>query len=345
MKAAVLVKTGRIEIQEREIPQISDDEVLVRVEFAGICGSDLHFFDKGRIGVNKIEEPRVLGHEASGTIEKVGRNVTNLKVGDSVVIDPGPSCGQCHYCRTGKYNLCTYATRHFLGNPWTDGTFQEYMAYPSNRIYKLPGNISKMRAALIEPYSVALQAVERSGAKYGQDAIVLGSGSIGLMITMALKAHGINRITVVDIINDRLNKALEVGATNVINAANENSIEKVMELTGNQGVDLVFETAGSPQTQAQTVAYLKKAGTITFVGFNSGEPIGFDISTLMRKEGNITTVFRFANQFEKALEQLEASPIELERIVSHVYKLDNIQQALEVNMKEKDKVIKAMIEI
>ncbi|WHH56837.1 alcohol dehydrogenase catalytic domain-containing protein [Petroclostridium sp. X23] len=345
MKAAVLTKVGCIEIMEHEIPQISDDEVLVHVEYVGVCGSDLHFFAEGGIGAAKIQEPRILGHEACGRVEKVGKNVTDLKEGDNVVLDPGLSCGKCHYCRTGRYNLCTYALKWFLGNPWTDGAFREYMAYPADRTYKLPDSIPKIRAALIEPYCVALHAVERSAAGYGQNAVVLGAGCIGLMTLMALKAHGINEIIVVDVIESRLAKAVELGASHIINAAKENPVEKLKELTEDIGVDLVFETSGSIQAQAQTVEYLKKGGTITFVGFSSGQLVNYDISTLMRKEANIATVFRFANQHKKAIEQLADNPIELEKIMPQIYKLDNIQQAIEENIRDKDKVIKCVIEI
>jgi L-iditol 2-dehydrogenase len=150
---------------------------------------------------------------------------------------------------------------------------------------------------------------------------------------------------VVDVIESRLAKAVELGASHIINAAKENPVEKLKELTEDIGVDLVFETSGSIQAQAQTVEYLKKGGTITFVGFSSGQLVNYDISTLMRKEANIATVFRFANQHKKAIEQLADNPIELEKIMPQIYKLDNIQQAIEENIRDKDKVIKCVIEI
>jgi L-iditol 2-dehydrogenase len=345
VKAAVLKKARVIGIEERAMPRMGDDDVLVRLEYVGICGSDLHFYGEGAIGVAKIFEPRVLGHEPVGRIERFGKNVAGFREGDAVILEAGIGCGHCEYCRSGRYNLCPVGGKRFLGNPWTDGVFQEYIAYPHQYVYKLPENFPKLRGVMVEPYVVALQAVEQSGARYGHSAVVLGAGCIGIMIMLALKAHGINRIFLVDIIESRLRKAGEFGRVVAINAATEDPVRKVMELTGERGVDLVFESAGAPVTQTSTVRYVAKGGMITFVGFNSGQSVDFDVSTLMRKEARACGVFRYANQHRKALEQLAQEPIELEKLVSHVYDLDDIQKALEENLREKDKIIKAVIRI
>ncbi|RJP55375.1 MAG: NAD(P)-dependent alcohol dehydrogenase [Anaerolineaceae bacterium] len=345
MKAAVLKEKGVIEIEEREMPKTGDDDVLVKIEYVGVCGSDLHFYGEGGIGVAKIYEPRVLGHEPVGKVESIGKNVTDLKEGDSVILEPGIGCGHCSFCRTGRYNICPTAVRHFLGNPWTDGVFQEYIAYPYQYVYKIPDDFPKLRGVMIEPYVVVLHAVERSGARYGHSAVILGAGCIGIMTMLALRAHGVGQIFLVDIVGNRLKKAQEFGTVHTINAKMEDPVQKVLEMTAGAGTDLVFETAGSIITQAQTVQYVKKTGMITFVGFSSGQPVAFDISTLMRKEANVTTVFRYANQHRKALDQMIINPIELEKLVSHIYDLKDIKKALDENIRDKDKVIKAVIRI
>lgn len=345
MKAAVLKEKGIIEIEDREIPKINDDGVLVKIEYVGICGSDLHFYGEGGIGVAKIYEPRVLGHEPVGKVESVGKNVEGLKPGDSVILEPGINCGHCKFCRSGRYNLCNTAVRQFLGNPWSDGVFQEYIAYPHQYVYKIPDDFPKLRAVMIEPYVVALHAVERSGARYGHNAVILGSGCIGIMTMVALKAHGVNQIFLVDLVDSRLNKAKEFGDVVTINPKTEDPVKKVLELTGGEGTDLVFETAGSLVTQAQTVQYVRKTGMITFVGFSSGQNVNFDISTLMRKEANISTVFRYANQHKKALEQLIINPIELEKLISNTYDLKDLKAALDENIRDKERVIKAVVRI
>ena len=345
MKAAVLQEKGVIEIVELQPPAVGDDDVLVKIDYVGICGSDLHFYSEGGIGVAKILEPRILGHEPVGHVVSFGSNVTGFKEGDSVVLEPGIGCGHCEYCRTGHYNVCQTAVRQFLGNPWTDGVFQEYIAYPQHFVYKIPDDFPKLRAVMIEPYVVALHAVERSRARYGQNAIVIGAGCIGIMTTIALRAHGINEIFITDVIDNRLAKASEFGYVYPINARNEDPVQKVLAMTNQEGVDLVFETAGNIRTQAQTVNYVRKTGMITFVGFSSGQLVEYDISGLMRKEANISTVFRYANQHKKAIRQLIVNPIELEKVVSHVYPLEDLQLALDENLRDKDKVIKAVIKI
>jgi len=345
MKAAVLKEKGVIEIEDRPAPLVGDDDVLVKIDYVGICGSDLHFYHEGGIGVAKIYEPRVLGHEPVGHVVSFGANVSGFKEGDSVVLEPGIGCGHCEYCRTGHYNVCQTAVHKFLGNPWTDGVFQEFIAYPQHYVYKIPDDFPKLRAVMIEPYVVALHAVERSKAHYGQNAIVIGAGCIGIMTSIALRAHGINEIFITDIVESRLAKACEFGRVIPINALNEDPIQTVLKMTNNEGVDLVFETAGNLRTQAQTVNYVRKTGMITFVGFSSGQLVEFDISTLMRKEANIATVFRYANQHKKAIRQLIANPIELEKIVSHVYPLEELKGALDENLSDKENVIKAVIKI
>jgi L-iditol 2-dehydrogenase len=345
MKAAVLTTKQNIEIVNKDMPTIGSEDVLVRVEYVGVCGSDLHFFQDGKIGTSQMFEPRILGHEAVGVITDVGDNVQNLSVGDSVVFEPGIPCGFCEYCQTGHYNVCPVAVKRFLGNPYTDGAFQEYMSYPYQYVYKLPDNIPKLRGVMIEPFSVGLHAVEKSGARYGQNAVVIGAGCIGIMTMLALKAHGINQIMIIDVIESRLKMAESFGGIVTIDASKEDPVNKVNEITNGKGVDLVYETAGSLKTQMQTVEYVSKLGVITFVGFNAGERVEIDISKLMRKEASITTVFRYANQHKKAIRELSNNPIELERIVTEVSNLDDIQNVLLNNIQNKQQIIKAVIRI
>ena len=172
MKAGVCTGKGKIEIVERPIPEISDNDVLIKIEYVGVCGSDLHFFAEGGIGAVKLYEPRILGHEPVGTIVKVGKDVKDLKVGDNVTLEPGKRCKVCDFCRKGIYNMCETNRVEFLGNPYTDGAFVEYMSYPQEYVFKLPQDFPKKRAVMIEPYAVALHAVEQSGAHYGQTRCV-----------------------------------------------------------------------------------------------------------------------------------------------------------------------------
>ena len=337
MKAAVLTSPGKIEIQDRPIPKYNEDEVLVHVDCMGICGSDLHFFSDFHIGVARIEGTRILGHEVCGTVVQAGNNVKSLKPGDKVALDPTRGCGQCEFCRSGRENLCTTGSPQYLGNAYTDGAMQEYFACPASKAYLLPEDCPPERACLLEPFSVALHAVKRAKMEYGDTVVVLGAGSIGLMTVLALKEQGVKDITVVDLVKSRLDKARECGATSIINGAETDTVQEVMRLTGGKGVSRVFETAGSK--------LIKKGGTIIMVGMSSAESIGLDINTLLRKEGDILTVFRFTTELLTAAEYVGKHGTQLEKIISHSYGLDESQRAFEESLALKEQIIKAVIRI
>ena len=210
MKTAVMLDIGKIGFEEREIPQVKDDEVLVKLEYVGICGSDLHYYESGAIGDFIVKPPFVLGHEPGGTVVEVGKDVKHLKVGDRVALEPGKTCGHCEFCKTGRYNLCPDVV--FFATPPVDGVFQEYVAHKADLCFKLPDNVSTMEGALIEPLAVGFHAAMQGGARAGQTAVVMGAGCIGLVTMMALKAMGVSRVYVVDVLEKRLEKALELGA-------------------------------------------------------------------------------------------------------------------------------------
>ena len=178
MKTAVMTGISQVEIQQRPIPVPADDEELVKVEYVGICGSDLHYYESGRIGIFIVEPPFVLGHEAGGTVVEVGAGVKDLKVGDRVALEPGKTCGHCEHCKEGKYNLCEDVI--FFATPPVDGVFQEYVAHEAGLCFRLPDNMSTMEGALIEPLAVGMHAANQGEAHLGQTAVVTGAGCIGL---------------------------------------------------------------------------------------------------------------------------------------------------------------------
>ncbi len=256
MKTAVMLGTGHMGFEERDIPKVGDSEVLVKLEYVGICGSDLHYYETGAIGDYVVKPPFVLGHEPGGTVVEVGKEVRHLKAGDRVALEPGKTCGHCEFCREGKYNLCPEVV--FFATPPVDGVFQEYVAHEADLCYKLPENVSTLEGALIEPLAVGFHAAIQGNAHLGQKALVMGAGCIGLVSMMALKARGVSEVYVVDIIEKRLQKAMELGADGVINGAQEDVIERVKQITENRGMDLVIETAGTEITTRQAVRLLKK---------------------------------------------------------------------------------------
>lgn len=234
MKVAVMEDIGKMNLVERPIPKPQKNEVLVKLEYVGICGSDLHYYEHGRIGDYIVKPPFVLGHEASGIIVEIGENVKNLKLGDRVALEPGKTCGNCEFCKKGLYNLCPDVV--FFATPPVDGVFQEYVAHEAALCFKLPDNMTTLEGALIEPLAVGFHAAIQGDAHLGQTAVVMGAGCIGLVSILALKARGVNNIYVVDIIEKRLEKARELGATGIINGREKNAVEEILNLTKQRGV-------------------------------------------------------------------------------------------------------------
>ena len=343
MKAAVMTDIMETELVEKDIPGIKDDEVLVKVEYVGVCGSDLHYYEQGRIGDVRVQFPFILGHEAAGEVVKLGKNVTHLMIGDKVALEPGKTCGHCEFCKTGRYNLCPEV--EFFATPPYDGVFQEYAAHRADLCFKLPENVSTMEGALIEPLAVGFHASNQGGAHLGQTAVVMGAGCIGLVTMMALRAEGVDKIYVVDVIEKRLQKAKELGATEVINGKEKDAVEEVLRLTGGAGSDLVLETAGTDITANQAVRMAKKGSTIVMVGYSASGEITLPMSLALDKELCFKTVFRYRHIYPMAIEAVASGKVDIKGIVTNVFELDEIADGLEQCVKNKAEIVKAVIKI
>lgn len=343
MKVAVMLGIGKMGFEERDIPKAKDDEVLVKLEYVGICGSDLHYYETGAIGDYVVEPPFVLGHEPGGTVVEVGKNVKHLKVGDRVALEPGKTCGHCEFCKTGRYNLCPDVV--FFATPPVDGVFQEYVAHEADLCFKLPDNVSTLEGALIEPLAVGFHAAIQGDAHLGQRAVVMGAGCIGLVSMMALKARGVSEVYVVDIMEKRLEKALELRATGVINGAKEDVLERVKELTDGAGMDLVIETAGTEITTRQAIHMAKKGSNIVLVGYSKSGEMTLPMSLVLDKELTFKTVFRYRHIYPMAIDAVAAGKVNLKGIVTDVFELDEAQKAMDYSVNNKADIVKAVIRI
>lgn len=343
MKTAVMTELKKVKMEKRNVPVPKDDEVLVKIEYVGICGSDLHYYEAGRIGNFIVKPPFVLGHEAGGTVVETGKLVTGLKRGDRVALEPGKTCGKCEQCKSGKYNLCEHVD--FFATPPIDGVFQEYATHPADLCFKLSDNVSTMEGALVEPLSVGLHAAMQGNAHIGQTAVVMGAGCIGLVTLLSLKAMGVSKVAVVDVIQSRLNKALELGADYVINGKEQDTVAEIMKLTEGNGCDLGIETAGSQVTTSQLIHAAKKGSTIVLVGYSASGEMTLPVGMLLDKEITIKTVFRYRNIYPIAIEAISSGKIDIKGIVSHSFEFDDIQNALDTCVNNKEEVIKGVIRI
>lgn len=343
MKVAVMNGIGKMGFEEREIPKVKDNEVLVKLDYVGICGSDLHYYETGAIGDYVVEPPFVLGHEPGGVVVEAGKNVTHLKAGDRVALEPGKTCGHCEFCKTGRYNLCPDVV--FFATPPVDGVFQEYVAHEADLCFKLPDNVSTLEGALIEPLAVGFHAAMQGNAHAGQTAVVMGAGCIGLVSMMALKAMGVSKVYVVDIMQKRLDKALELGADGVINGAEKDAVQEVMRLTDNKGCDLAIETAGTQITTVQTIHMTKKGSTIVLVGYSKSGEMTLPMSLALDKELSFKTVFRYRHIYPMAIEAVASGKVNLKGIVTDIFSLEEAQKAMDYSVNNKADVVKAVIKI
>ena len=320
-----------------------DDEVLVKLEYVGICGSDMHYYETGAIGDYVVKPPFVLGHEPGGTVVEVGKDVKHLKVGDRVALEPGKTCGHCQFCKEGKYNLCPDVI--FFATPPVDGVFQEYVAHEADLCFKLPDNVSTLEGALIEPLAVGFHAAIQGDAHLGQKAVVMGSGCIGLVSMMALKARGVSEVYVVDVMDKRLEKAMELGATAVINGAKEDVAERISQLTHGEGVDLAIETAGTEITTRQAIQVVKKGSVIVLVGYSKTGEMTLPMSIVLDKELTFKTVFRYRHIYPMAIDAVASGKVNLKGIVTHEFTLDEVPKAMDYSMHNKADIVKAVIKV
>ena len=342
MKAVVMRGPRDQRFEERPVPVPGPGELLVKVEHVGICGSDMHFLQEGRLGNWVVDKPLILGHESAGEVVCLGPGVEGFSPGEKVTLEPGVPCGECFSCMTGHYNLC--AKMDFMAVPGQrDGVFLEYVAHPAKMAFKLPEKVGTLEGALCEPLCVGLYAVQKSGAWLGQSAVIFGSGCIGLVTLLVLQSVGVKDVTVVDVIDKRLGKALELGATKVVRGDKTDAVASVLEDTKGAGSPLVFECAGNPATTLQATKAVGANGVVVLVGMAADPVLKLDIATLSAKEARVETIFRYRNLYPTAIKAVETGAIPLAKIASHIFPFENMIEGMYYNMDHKDEVIKGVV--
>lgn len=340
---AILKVPGTMEIRPAEVPEPKEDEVLIKVEYVGICGSDVHGFESGPFIPPKDPNQEIgLGHECAGTVVKVGSKVTKFKPGDRVCIEPGVPCGKCKFCLEGHYNICPDVD-FMATQPNYRGALTNYLCHPESFTYLLPDNMDTMEGALVEPAAVGMHAAMKAQVKPGDKVVILGAGCIGLMTLQACKMMGVQDVVVVDVIEKRLNFAKELGAMATINGMEEDTVARCHELLGVLGADVVFETAGSQITCKQALEIVIKGGKIMIVGTISGEtPISF---LKINREVSIQTVFRYANRYPATISAISSGKFDVKSMVTHEYAYEDVQTAFEESLSKKNEIIKGVIKI
>jgi L-iditol 2-dehydrogenase len=320
MKSLLLSAYNHLEIADMPLPPVGPDEVLVRVEACGICGSDVHGYD-GSSG--RRIPPIVMGHEAAGTVSAVGSQVRGYAEGDRVTFDSTVYCGRCAFCLSGDVNLCD--NRQVIGVSCGDyrrhGAFAEFVVVPERILYHLPPTISFAQAAMLEAVSVALHAVRVSEARGGENALIIGAGMIGLLTLQAVRAAGCSPVLVADVDATRLELAAQAGADRVIDSSTADLLAEVHKHTGGRGVDLAFEAVGRNETVAAAIDCTRKGGTVTLVGNIQPEvtlPLQKVVSRQIRLQGSCAS----AGEYPQAIELIANGNIVVGSLITAIAALE-----------------------
>ena len=320
MRALLLSEYKKLSVVDMPTPEIGDDEVLVRVRACGICGSDIHGYD-GSTG--RRIPPLVMGHEAAGVIERVGRGVQGFASGERVSFDSTVSCGTCHFCRRGQINLCD--NRTVLGVSCGDyrrhGAFAEYVAVPSRILYKLPDSLPFERAALIESVSIAVHAVSRHVPKPDDTVVVVGSGMIGLLVIQVLKDKGAQNIVAVDVDPRKLALAQRMGATRTLNPNEHDVPAAVRDVTGGRGADVSFEVVGHGDTVLSAIRSLRKGGTVVLVG-NLSPTVELPLQEVVSREISVLGSCASSGEIPECIDLLARGVVDVDPIISLKASLD-----------------------
>ncbi|HUU27092.1 MAG TPA: galactitol-1-phosphate 5-dehydrogenase [archaeon] len=314
MKALVLKEYNKLVYEDIPVPEFGEDEVLIRVKACGICGSDIHGLD-GSTG--RRVPPLVMGHEASGIVVGLGSRVSDLRAGERVTFDSTIYCGACEFCREGRINLCD--NRRVIGVSCDEyrrnGAFAEYIAVPGRCVYPIPDTLSFEQAATVEPLSVAVHAVSRTGVSSGDTAVVVGAGMVGLLAIQVLRARGCKYIYAADIDLERLRLACKLGADEGFNPSLSDLPAEVFRRTGGRGADVVLEAVGLTSTVQSSVALLRKGGSLALVGNLSAE-VGLPLQKTVARELSLYGSCASSGEYPECLEMLSKGVVKVDELLS-----------------------------
>jgi L-iditol 2-dehydrogenase len=336
----VLKAINDIQLETRPIPTPGPQEVLVAIKTVGICGSDVHYWTHGRIGDFIVKSPMVLGHESSGVVAEVGSAVTHLKKGDRITLEPGIPCRLCEYCKGGRYNLCPDVK--FMATPPVDGSLANFFTHPADFCYKLPDHVSFDEGAMCEPLSVGIHACNRAGVSLGSKVLIMGAGPIGLMCLLAAKAAGATNVILVDIKENRLEVARNLGATATILATQD--VRSEIQSKGLGPIDITIECSGAEPAIKTAIRATKAGGVVVLVGLGPPD-ITLPIVDAAVREVDIRGIFRYANTYPKALALIASGKVDVKPLLTHQFELKNVIKAFETARDMSGGAIKVYIRV
>lgn len=338
MKAASLFGIGDLRIVDRDVPEISENEILIRVGACGICGTDLHFYK----GEWKVKTPLILGHEFSGIVTEVGSKVKDIRVGDHVVAEPNILCGKCKYCRMSGRNF-------FCENIQTigvtvDGALAEYVKAPAQNIYRIPYEMPLEEAALIEPLACIIRGFDNLGIPLGSSVAIVGTGPIGLLMIQVVKHYGASKVFAIDIAEDRLKLAHELGATLVVNPMQQDSEKAIRDATNGLGADISIECVGSSSAIEAAFRLIRRGGRLLIFGVAPEQDVWHvKPFELYDKEASIFASYRSPYTFQRAVELASSGSLRLKPIISHIHSLEETPNVFKELAEKRKKAIKVIV--
>jgi L-iditol 2-dehydrogenase len=343
LKSVNLTGIGKFEIAESPKPHLlNDDDVLLKIDTVGVCGSDIHYYTEGNIGDQVVEFPFTIGHECSAIVEAVGNKVIRVKPGDIVAIEPAVSCGKCPQCLSGRSHTCI--DQKCLGCPGQmEGCLSEHIIMPERNCYPVPRNINSEIAALVEPLSIGYYAASFLSDKKDINSIaILGVGPIGLGVLLSLQTFGYTQIYATDKLSYRLETAKKVGAVRTGNPDKEDVVASLNKINPD-GFDVVFECCGEQEALEQAIEILKPGGTLLIVGIPETERISFNISKIRRKEITIQNVRRQNRSMQPVIDLIASGKLSPEIMITHRFSFEKTNEAFDIVANYQDNIIKALI--
>ncbi|MFK0386847.1 NAD(P)-dependent alcohol dehydrogenase [Agrobacterium sp. NPDC090273] len=321
MKALVLEEKGKLSLRDFDIPAtLGPKDVRIRTHTVGICGSDVHYYTHGKIGHFIVNAPMVLGHEASGTIIETGSEVSHLKVGDRVCMEPGIPDPTSRAAKLGIYNVDPAVT--FWATPPVHGCLTPEVIHPAAFTYKLPDNVSFAEGAMVEPFAIGMQAALRARIQPGDVAVVTGAGPIGMMVALAALAGGCAKVIVADLAQPKLDIIGAYDGIETVNIRERSLPDAVAEITDGWGCDVVFECSGAAPAILGMAKLARPGGAIVLVGMPV-DPVPVDIVGLQAKELRLETVFRYANVYDRAVALIASGKVDLKPLISATIAFDD----------------------
>ncbi|WP_307849718.1 NAD(P)-dependent alcohol dehydrogenase [Qaidamihabitans albus] len=333
MKVSVLNGVHDIVTEQRPVPEPGPGEVLIRVLAVGTCGSDVHYYEHGRIGDFVVKSPLVLGHEPGGVVVARGPGARLHEPGTRVALEPGVPCSRCTQCRLGRYNLCP--DMRFFGTPPIDGAFCEYVVLREEFAHPVPDTVSDEAAGLLEPLSVGVWACRKARVQPGSRVLITGAGPIGLVAAQTARAFGATEVVVTDVNPARLHSAREMRATATVDVARESLADAGYE------PDVLLECSGVPAAASEAIRLVGRAGRVVLIGMG-GDEIPLPLAHVQGFEIEVTGTFRYANTWPAAIALAASGEVDLDRLVTHRFGLEEVERALTV-AGEDETVIKAVV--